>query len=776
MKRKLLAGILAFTMLLSTAGCGKKAGEQGSTTSGNGGIEGTEDLKDLIYVPSDLTFDGFVGDINYEMVHGDELVVCTLEYSMDEMNDMAVVETATSDDAAKVDTATSDDAVMDEDNDSMKSVFRVYTVPTTGGTAKLIYEEKESDNSVCGAFDVDGNIGLWINSFNEDGDDEATILVLDDEGNKVNEFGINYVYDDGYPTAVMYFAEEDTVLTCYDETIKGTDTKGKEKFSLATNGYLMAGGMTKDGVPIVYIYNNDKEELKTIDVKNGSYKDSIVPENGIASSDIRPGVGEYDIVYSTRNYAYGLNIEKNEVTKICDYTASDIDVASVMNGLILDDKNIILEMLDYNTGLSSFEAYKKINPEDYVEKKELKLMCLYAPSELRSMVIAFNKSHADCRVNIIDYSEYENTYEKMAADLGAGNYADIYYLDGGIGDFSIEQCVAKGMLEDLTPYLEKDPDVSPDDLIQSVYEASKIEGKTYYVGGHFSVRALVGNKQDLGDKKGWTFEEMKEYVESKPADSRLFGTTSKGEILGYFLTSSMGDFVDWEKGECHFDTPEFKSILEMCNRGTEEELDWEDMSVLDIATGKQLFMEGYLNLDEMSMYDGFLNGKATYIGYPNKDREGIYASVPDAFAISSACADKDAAWEFVKQVISRDYQARKYWNSDFGCPTRKDIFEMYLNTFTAKEDYTDEFGNYIYAREGTVGMNDVETTIKPLTDAEVQVFKDQVDSVSRIWSTDQSLYNIICEEAGAYFAGDKTVDETVALIQNRATTYVQENR
>ena len=101
---------------------------------------------------------------------------------------------------------------------------------------------------------------------------------------------------------------------------------------------------------------------------------------------------------------------------------------------------------------------------------------------------------------------------------------------------------------------------------------------------------------------------------------------------------------------------------------------------------------------------------------------------------------------------------------------------MYLNTFTAKEDYTDEFGNYIYAREGTVGMNDVETTIKPLTDAEVQVFKDQVDSVSRIWSTDQSLYNIICEEAGAYFAGDKTVDETVALIQNRATTYVQENR
>lgn len=758
MKRKLIAGILAFTMLLSAAGCGKKAVGQSNTTAAGGSIE-TEDVRNLIFVPSDITFDGFKGDIIYEAVHGDSLIVCTSEYQMDE----EMIE------------ATFTDAM--EDSDSAKSIFRVYSVPTTGGTAKLLLEDQNNDCSINNVFDVQGNVGLWLNSFNEKGDDASTILVLDKEGNKVKEFDISFIYGEGYPTSVMYFMEEDIVLTCYDETVKGTDSKGKEKFSLATNGYLMSAGLTKDGVPVVYIYNNDKEELKTIDIKNGSYKDTVVPENGLAAADIRPGVGEYDIVFSTRNYAYGFNLAQNEVTKLCDYTASDIDASSIMNGLVLDEESIIVELYDNRTGENTFEAYKKIKPEDYVEKKELKLMCLYAPSELRSMVIAFNKSHTDCRVNIIDYSEYENTYERMAADIGAGNYADIYYLNDGIGNFSVEQCIAKGMFEDLTPYLEKDPDVSPDDLIPSIYKAAQVDGKTYYVGGHFTIRALIGNKQDLGDRKGWTFEEFKEYVDSKPADAKLFSSSSKGDILGYFLSSSMGDFVDWEKGECYFDTPEFKSVLELSNRGTdEEELNWDETSVLDLATGKQLFMEGYLNLDEMAMYDGFLSGKATYIGYPNKDKEGIYASINDSLAISSVCSDKDAAWEFVKQIISKDYQSIDYWNANFGCPTRKDMFETYLKTFTAKEDYTDEFGNYIYAREGVVGMNDVETSIKPLTDAEVQVFRDQVDSVSRIWSTDSSLYEIICEEAGAYFAGDKTLDETAALIQNRASTYVQENK
>jgi hypothetical protein len=37
------------------------------------------------------------------------------------------------------------------------------------------------------------------------------------------------------------------------------------------------------------------------------------------------------------------------------------------------------------------------------------------------------------------------------------------------------------------------------------------------------------------------------------------------------------------------------------------------------------------------------------------------------------------------------------------------------------------------------------------------------------------VQNIITEEAQAYFAGDKTVDEVTDIIQSRAQIYVSEN-
>ena len=39
---------------------------------------------------------------------------------------------------------------------------------------------------------------------------------------------------------------------------------------------------------------------------------------------------------------------------------------------------------------------------------------------------------------------------------------------------------------------------------------------------------------------------------------------------------------------------------------------------------------------------------------------------------------------------------------------------------------------------------------------------------------DQSLMEIISDEAGAFFAGEKTAEETARLIQNRVQLYMAE--
>lgn len=43
-------------------------------------------------------------------------------------------------------------------------------------------------------------------------------------------------------------------------------------------------------------------------------------------------------------------------------------------------------------------------------------------------------------------------------------------------------------------------------------------------------------------------------------------------------------------------------------------------------------------------------------------------------------------------------------------------------------------------------------------------------------SIDKEILDIVTEVAGAYFAGDKSLDETVQLIQNRVTLYVNEQK
>ena len=56
---------------------------------------------------------------------------------------------------------------------------------------------------------------------------------------------------------------------------------------------------------------------------------------------------------------------------------------------------------------------------------------------------------------------------------------------------------------------------------------------------------------------------------------------------------------------------------------------------------------------------------------------------------------------------------------------------------------------------------------------EIIVFLKSLDHVLRY---NVPVNNIIKEEAAQYFAGQKSLDDTVRIIQNRVSTYVAERR
>jgi multiple sugar transport system substrate-binding protein len=49
-----------------------------------------------------------------------------------------------------------------------------------------------------------------------------------------------------------------------------------------------------------------------------------------------------------------------------------------------------------------------------------------------------------------------------------------------------------------------------------------------------------------------------------------------------------------------------------------------------------------------------------------------------------------------------------------------------------------------------------------------------IKSITRTAEYDQTIADMVTEEAAAFFAGDKSAEDTARIIQNRVNTYVNE--
>ena len=796
LRTRIIAGALAAMMMLSFGACGKK--QEGSTSSATTDSS-VESNKDAMFGYSDMSFDGIEGSVAFTAMSGDQVVFYATDYEEDTASAGAVLLDADGDTVSANDSliatrsdsliatnsdsliATNSDALISGDDTFITQTQRIYVAPATGGTAELI---KEVKGQTASAEDIAASADKIVVRYVDMANEKAYLEILDKSGNTINQIDVSKYagFEVGEESAYIsgtYLTDDDNIILALNDTVKVVDLEGNEKANVKLDTfYITGGGVLKDGTPFIAYYQDEATKVSTIDIAGAKLGETYDVSAGFNANAFQKGFGNYDLILSTNTGEYGYVLKSGETTKLCDYNASDMNVTYLTHTLMLNDQTILLTSMDGETGNSKIELFNKLDPSEIQDKTELTIMTFYAGAGLKDHVIEFNKSHSDIRITIKDYSETDDAYGKMSADVSSGNLPDLFVVNGGVGDMSIEQCVSKGIFEDLMPYIEADPELSESDFVPSVFNAMKFDGKLYYASSAFSINALISGDKSLAGKDGWTFQEMKEFVDSKPEDTRLFESGGKTETLGSLFITSVGDFVDWRNGECSFDSQEFKDLLEMANRGaaeTEEEFDISEYAN-DLQSGKQLFVNGYLTAEELCLYDKMFGNNAAYIGYPNKEKQGIYASMDISYAISSTCKDKDAAWEFVRTYLTKEYQGKIYTEGNISCPTRQDVFDDYMEALKATKPYTDEFGNEITPLNGTIGFVGLEVEKKPLTDAEVKNFTDLVGRISRVWDYDTSLIDIVNEEAAPYFAGDKTVDEVASTIQNRAKTYIQENR
>lgn len=806
---------MAAVLMFSVTGCGGK----GSSSKKD---EKKEDTKNMVYESNDIAIDGIEGDISELFVKGDKLYFNTYEWIEGRSSDTeGKADDSTGEETSEEDTgeesteegsemeSTTEEGANDvkseeegegasdteaedtteegstEDTEGEEEIVegttinRLYVANLDGTEAKEIPLPELNENEYMGSMMInDSNeICIMLNSYDPKTDKSTTsILKIDETGKELSREDITKALglDESNYYSQLIMDNKGRIIAVMDNAVKVLDENYKATGEIKSDNYLDCAALTKNGEIICGSSGENGAQAQVLDVDGQKWGETIKLDLRYfsGSGSLMNGNDEYDFYYRDDNGIYGYSIENQKAVKLMDFVASNLSSEDSWN-IIPISKDQFLGRV-YNDNGTQLVKYTKVDPSSIVDKTVITVGAAYIDDSVKKAAIEFNKTNQKYKIEFKDYSNEEDPGTKLNADIIAGNIPDVLYIsDTGY----LNQYISKGILEDLTPYFDKDSEISTEDIMKPVLEAMKVDDKLYYVATSFSVSTLVASSKDVGTETGWTFEDLKKLLKEKGDSARPFYTENKSDMLWSLMAAGTSDFVDWQTGECSFDDQDFKDILELCNTGKNEEMEYNEDSPSYpslIQEGKVLFNEGYVSLEEIQVYKQMYKDDITFIGYPNKDKEGSYFNLNMPFGISSKSDVKDGAWEFIRTFMTKEYQGTNgnIWDS----PTRQDCFDMMIKAKMATKTYTDELGQEISPTESTYGYDDLEVEIKPSSQEEVDMYTELINGTKKISGYDNEIMEIIQEEAKAYFAGEKSLDDTAAIIQNRVKTYVNENR
>ena len=309
----------------------------------------------------------------------------------------------------------------------------------------------------------------------------------------------------------------------------------------------------------------------------------------------------------------------------------------------------------------------------------------------RQAVDEFNRSHDDIQILVKDYygSEEDKAqgYERLRSEMAAGQVPDIIDLAG----VSYSQAIQKGYLEDLWPYIENDPDLGRDGVLEAPLKAAEVNGGLYAAFGAVTVDTLLGTASQVGDRTSWTFQEIQDAFEAMPEGATLLQFDASREMIaGILMHLSLENYVDQETGTCSFDSPGFRSMLEFASRfPTQKEVEAETAAFADdfakwkeaeerFVSGLQMLDNSqYVALTSLPKLNARHGGRCAFIGYPVEDGStgSIFRLTGQCIAMSSTCENKEAAYEVLDFLLA-DENIQQYIDDQNAVPCKNGEFRL----------------------------------------------------------------------------------------------------
>ena len=543
------------------------------------------------------------------------------------------------------------------------------------------------------------------------------------------------------------------------------------------------------------------ELIGLLDLEEKGLKDKVQLGdfvNGMAAGD-----GEYPVIYSAGDSVYGLNFETGEPVKLFNWIDCDVAREGDESFCMLQDGRIVTTSTQetVNGIENDLIVLSKNAAGEVSQKKVLRLAVMNLYPFTSKMVSRFNRSNPNYRIEVTDYAQFNNYssanedernagINRLQTEIIAGDMPDI--LD--ISLLSADRLGSKGLVEDLYPYMDADPELNRSDLLEHVIQAFEENGKLYQTVGNFYILTTAGLSRVVGDHIGWTMDEFQDAMSRLQAENpncTVFERyTTQDLALTFLLYLELENYVDWSSGECGFQSDGFIKLLEFV-KSFPTVYSWEtDGGADDYDTDTRLLMGlqlmkqcNFACFEDLQVNTAGLGGEpCTFVGYPTENGVGsMFAQIGNSFAITSSCADKDAAWQFIRQFFLPEYQ-EQFLGEVF--PTNRSVYEKMKSEATTTKYQRNPDGSFMLNEEGkrieedlgSMQVNGVTVPYRTASEEDVARVEEIINATTNILHTDDSLKRIIIDGALPYFADQRSVDEVVKLIQSKAMLYVNEQR
>lgn len=620
------------------------------------------------------------------------------------------------------------------------------------------------------------------------GETYNTLTQIDLQGNRLKTLDLMLTNDLGENVYLgQLFADSKGNFVASDwESFYLIDTDGNVKNLLPqdSNGIGNMAQLSADEIGYIS-WNDTGNVFIPIDMETKAFGEAL-SLTGDAYS-IYPGSDGYRYYYENGDSIYGYLEESDTSEKVFSWLECDVDNNNLRQVSFLSDGRIaaLEQIWGSDSSTSNLIVLNKVDASTLPQKKTLTLGCMGLDYTLRPLIVSFNRSHSDIRIVVEDYSEavgddvtYQDMLTRINTQILSGSGPDLLCLSG----LPVERYAAKGLLADLWPLIDSDAELSRESLMTHLFDAMSIDGKLYQVTNSFSIQTASVAASIANGRTSWTLAELQEALSQLQPGATIFGETdTKDSILTRCLSFCMDSFIDWTTGICSFDSQEFIDLLNFANSFLEEfdysNYDWQSAEgeYSRLQTGKQLMTDCYISgFDELQVYPGLHGGDVTYIGFPSSNGSGSCFNLGSTLAISATCSDQDAAWSFVRELLLEENQTSDAIWSNF--PSNKKAFENAAKEAMTPVYYTDpETGEQVEQSQGGYGYgNDFMIEIYAATQEQYDAFMELYERINTVYSYDNTIMELIQKDAGAFFAGQKTAEETARLIQSSVSLYVAE--